>query len=140
MELDQAGELGPGTSIWVWIVRLGKGKWWPGAVTRITVAEPFPIIDARFECRSTRKAGADGAAFIGISTTRMRYLQRRNPDLKGADRPDFIPASILAAPEGLGAGLTEVPQTLAVSSADQAPRLTPPMPVKRVRPRRKVAS
>jgi len=139
MELNQVGELGPGTSIWVWIVRSGKGKWWPGTVTRITAWEPFPIIEARFDCRSTGKNGTDGAAFIGISTTRMRNLELRDLDLKGADRPDFVPASIHATPEGIGAGLSEIREPQAVSSEERAPRLTPATPVKRVRSRRKVA-
>lgn len=140
MELNQAGELSPGTSVWVWVVRLGKGKWWPGTVTRVSASRPFPIIHARFECRLTGKNGADGAAFIGISTTRMRYLELRNPDLKGADQPDFVPASILARPEGLGADLTEMSEPPATNSTDQTPRLTPATRVKKVRSERKEAS
>jgi hypothetical protein len=139
MELNQVSKLGPGTSIWVWIVRFGKGKWWPGAVTRITAWEPFPIVEARFECRSAGKNGADGAAFIGLSTTRMRYLELRNLDLKGADRPDFVPASILVTPEGPDAGLPERREPQRGRATEPSPRLTPATPIKKSRSRRKVA-
>ena len=96
MEVHQISQLGPGTPIWVWIVRAGKGRWWPGSVLSITALEPFPRIDTRFECRSAGRNGTDGPAFVGISTTRLRYLELRDPDLKGEDRPDFVPSAIFA--------------------------------------------
>jgi hypothetical protein len=99
MEPQQICELGPGTSVWVWIVRMGKGRWWPGSVVSVAAREPFPIVNARFECRSKGKNGSDGPAFVGISTTRMRYLELRDCYLKGDDRPNFVPSAILAKPE-----------------------------------------
>jgi hypothetical protein len=108
MEVHQICQLGPGTPIWVWIVRVGKGRWWPGAVLSITAREPFPRIDTRFECRSTGRNGADGPAFVGISTTRMRYLELRDLDLKGDDRPNFVPSAIFHKPEPAEGGLNDV--------------------------------
>jgi hypothetical protein len=92
MEVHQVCELSSGTPVWVWIVRVGRGRWWPGSVLSITAVEPFPMIDTRFECRSAGKNGNDGPAFVGISTTRMRYLESRDPYLKGDDRPAFVPS------------------------------------------------
>src|SRR5208337_2315657 len=60
MEVHQVCELGPDTPVWVWIVRVGKGRWWPGSVLSITAVEPFPMIDTRFECRSAGKNGVNG--------------------------------------------------------------------------------
>ena len=99
MEVNQVCQVGPGAPVWVWIVRVGKGRWWPGSVLSITALEPFPIIDTRFECRSVGRNGIDGPVFVGISTTRMRYLELRDPHLKGADRPNFVPSAIFAKPE-----------------------------------------
>jgi hypothetical protein len=120
MNVHQVRQLGPGTPVWVWIVRVGKGRWWPGTVISITAVEPFPMIDTRFECRSAGKNGIDGPAFVGISTTRMRYLELRDPGLKGEDRPTFVPSAILAKPEGSGAGLNEVQDPNAINTADPA--------------------
>lgn len=99
MKVHQVCELGPGTDVWVWIVRVGKGRWWPGSVLSITAVQPFPMIDTRFECRSAGKKGVDGPAFVGITTTRMRYLELRDPHLKSEDRPNFTPTAIFAQPE-----------------------------------------
>lgn len=108
MELHQVCELGPGTDVWVWIVRVGKGRWWPGSVLSITAVEPFPMIDARFECRSAGKKGVDGPAFVGITTTRMRYLELRDHHLKGDDRPKFAPIAIFAKPEERTVGVSDI--------------------------------
>ena len=108
MEVNQVCQVGPGTPVWVWIVRVGKGRWWPGSVLSITALEPFPIIDTRFECRSVGKNGIDGPAFVGISTTRMRYLELRDPNLKGDDRPNFVPSAIFAKPEETEIGLNDM--------------------------------
>src|SRR5208282_3714698 len=105
MDVHRIGELSPGTPVWVWIVRVGKGRWWPGSVQSIGAREPFPIVDTRFECRAAGKNGIDGPAFVGISTTRMRYLELRDIRLKGDDRPNFVPSAIFAKPEETEAGL-----------------------------------
>ena len=108
MEVNQICQVGPGTPVWVWIVRVGKGRWWPGSVLSITALKPFPIIDTRFECRSVGRNGIDGPVFVGISTTRMRYLELRDINLKGDDRPNFVPSAIFAKPEKTEGGLNGI--------------------------------
>ena len=137
MEVHQVCELGPGTSVWVWIVRVGKGRWWPGTVLSIAASEPFPMINTRFECRSAQKNGSDGPAFVGISTTRMRYLELREPHLKGDDRPNFVPSAILAKPEESEAGLNNRQLLDTIAADDHAPREVSPASVKKSRPRKK---
>jgi hypothetical protein len=85
-----------GSPVWIWIVRLGKGKWWPGVVEEVTRLADTPTFRVRFEC-STAK-GSRAPAFVGISTTRARYLELRDADAKEADRPRFVPASLLHQP------------------------------------------
>jgi hypothetical protein len=136
MEVHQVCEICPGSLVWVWIVRMGRGRWWPGSVASISAVEPFPIIDTRFECRSAGKKGSDGPAFVGISTTRMRYLELRNPHLKGDDRPTFVPIAIFAKPEKSSAGSDEMhPATRTVDDRDQ--RIASPVAVKKSRSRKK---
>lgn len=137
MEVHQVCELGPSTPVWVWIVRVGKGRWWPGSVLSITALESFPMINARFECCSAGKNGSDGPAFVGISTTRMRYLEPRDPYLKGDDRPNFVPSAILAKPEESEAGLNDVQDLHAMTATDQ-PRASLRTSVKKSRSRKKV--
>ena len=110
MEVHRICELSPGAPVWVWIVRVGKGRWWPGSVLSIAARKPFPIINTRFECRSVGKNGTDGPVFVGISTTRMRYLELRDTSLKGDDRPNFAPSAVFAKPEEPEIGLSDIPQ------------------------------
>src|SRR5258708_876520 len=133
MEVHQICELGPDTPVWVWIVRVGKGRWWPGSVLSITAIEPFPMIDTRFECRSAGKNGNDGPAFVGISTTRMRYLEPRDPYLKGDDQPGFPPTAIFGKPEDSEVGVKDVQHLDRLASDDQAQRVGSPPPVKKTR-------
>jgi hypothetical protein len=137
MEPQQICELGPGTSVWVWIVRMGKGRWWPGSVVSVAAREPFPIVNARFECRSSGKNGSDGPAFVGISTTRVRYLELRDPYLKDDDRPNFVPSAILAKPEKTEVGLNGTEHPDAIIGDDQAARVSPPSNDRKHRSRRK---
>ena len=44
MEPTEAKELELGAAVWVWIVRFGKGRWWPGTVEEIRVAAGLPIV------------------------------------------------------------------------------------------------
>jgi len=134
MDVHRIGELSPGTPVWVWIVRVGKGRWWPGSVLSIGALEPFPIVDTRFECRAAGKNGMDGPAFVGISTTRMRYLELRDIRLKGEDRPNFIPSSIFAKPELTEAGLNDM-QRVDTMTADA--RVSMATAVKKSRARKK---
>ena len=137
MEVYQVCEVGPGTPVWVWIVRVGKGKWWPGSVLSVTAVEPFPMIDTRFECRSAGKNGIDGPVFVGMSTTRMRYLELRDPYLKGDDRPNFVPSAIFAKPEQTKVGLNGIPICCAMTADDHAAQASLPRPVKKSRSRKK---
>lgn len=137
MEVHQICELGPGAPVWVWIVRVGKGRWWPGSVLSVTARESFPIIDTRFECRSAGKNGVDGPAFVGISTTRMRYLELRDLEQKGDDRPNFVPIAIFAKPEGAEVRLSDIRHLDAMTASDQASRGSLPTPVKKSRSRKK---
>jgi hypothetical protein len=136
MEVNQVCELRPGTPVWVWIVRVGKGRWWPGSVLSIAALEPFPIIDTRFECRSAGRNGTDGPVFVGISTTRMRYLESRDPNLKGDDRPNFVPSAIFAKPEKTKAGLNGTHICFAMTADDQTVQASLPPPVKKSRVRK----
>ena len=136
MEIYRIHELVPGTPIWVWIVRVGKGRWWAGSVLSITSLESFPIVDTRFEYRSTGRNGIDGPACIGISTTRMRYLELRDPDLKCCDRPDFVPSAIFPKTEESGSLLNGIEHPGTISTAAVAAR-SRAASVKKPRPRRK---
>jgi hypothetical protein len=137
MEVLQICELGPGTSVWVWIVRVGKGRWWPGSVLSISALEPFPIVDTRFECRSVGRNGTDGPAFVGISSTRMRYLESRDPDLKGDDRPNFVPSAIFAKPEQTEVVLNDIQHSGTMTTVVHATRVSPPTPIKKTRSKKK---
>lgn len=137
MEVHQVCELSQGTPVWVWIVRVGKGRWWPGSVLSITAVEPFPMIDTRFECRSAGKNGVDGTPFVGISTTRMRYLELRNPHLKGDDRPSFVPSAILAKPEERETGLNDIQHPDTMTTYDRAARVVSAPPVKKPRSKKR---
>ena len=137
MEVYQVCEVGPGTPVWVWVVRMGKGRWWPGSVVSVAAREPFPIVNARFECRSTGKNGIDGPVFVGISTTRMRYLELRDPYLKGDDRPKCVPSAILVKPEESEAGLNGIDICCAMTADDHAAPASLPPPVKKSRSRKK---
>ena len=137
MEVNQSSQLSPGTPVWVWVVRVGKGRWWPGTVLSIASLEPFPIVNTRFECRAVGRNGIDGPAFVGISTTRMRYLEARDPELKGDDRPTFIPSAIFAKPEEPKGGFNELQAPNSKSADIQAVRVSAATPVKKLRSRKK---
>ena len=134
MEVHRICELSPGASVWVWIVRVGKGRWWPGSVLSIAARNPFPIINTRFECRSVGKNGTDGPVFVGISTTRMRYLELRDTHLRGDDRPSFVPSAVFAKPEEPGLGLDDVEHADTMTAAARESVATA---VKKSRPRKK---
>jgi len=115
MEVDHLAELAPGTPVWIWIVRMAEGEWLPGAVQRIAVMEHVPTVVTRFDCRSARIGSrANKQSFVAISTTLMCYLEFRDPNLKAADRPNFVPVSTLATSEGedLPPTKRQHPQTL----------------------------
>ena len=136
MEIHRIGELASGTPVWVWIVRMGKGRWWPGHVISITAKVPFPIVDTRFECRATGRNGIDGPAFVGISTTRMRYLELREPSRKNEDRPRFVPSALLSKPEGSEVAPDMLEHLHVVPARDQEQRASQAGSVKKARPRK----
>jgi hypothetical protein len=80
-------------------VRLGTGKWWPGTVQSLKVLDGIARVTVRFECRTSGKARLHAIAFVGLITTRMRFLEFRDPNIKEIDRPHHIPLSVLRAPE-----------------------------------------
>jgi len=97
MSPEQVARIRPGTAIWVWVVRFGRGRWWPGTVESLQTRDALPLLTVKFEC--SRRPTAERPVMTGIVSTRMRYLELRNVGLKGQDRPEFIPASLLHAPE-----------------------------------------
>src|SRR5512146_1112283 len=100
MEPSEVVQLSAGAPIWVWIVRLGKGRWWPGTVEASKMIEGFPHVTVRFEGRARERRNSQAAAvFVGISTTRMRFLHHRDPGAKGDDRPHHVPVPLLRVPE-----------------------------------------
>ena len=135
MKVHQVRELSPGTPVWVWIVRMNKGRWWPGSVISITARDPFPIVDSRFECRSAGKNGNDGSAFVGISTTQMSCVELRHPRLRGDDRPTFVPSGILAKPEQTEVGPGDVQHLDTMTADAEISRL--PSPAKKSRSKTK---
>ena len=140
MEVHQVCELGPDSPVWIWIVRVGKGRWWPGSVIAITALESFPMINTRFECRSAGKNGTEGPTFVGITTTRMRYLEPRDPHLKGDDKPNRAPIAIFAKPEEGAVELSDI-QHLPMGTADDLERrVVISLPAKKSRARKKSRS
>lgn len=99
MEPSRVIELSPATPVWVWVVRVGTGKWWPGTVLSLKVLDGIARVTVRFECRTSEKARLHSIAFVGLITTRMRFLELRDPNIKEIDRPHHAPLSLLRAPE-----------------------------------------
>jgi hypothetical protein len=96
----ESHRLRPGTPVWVWVVRLAKGRWWPGTVEGLRSVEGRLRFAVRFECRSA-SAKDKTPVMVGITTTAMRYLELRNIDGKGIDQPAYAPVSLLECPEEL---------------------------------------
>jgi hypothetical protein len=116
MHITEAYRLKPGSPVWIWIVQLAHGRWWPGIVDTVQVIHDKPRIVVRFECRATRARLYYPMVSAGIATTAMRYLEDRDPNIKGIDEPHFVPASLLERPEELE---LVVPQLGAVSTDRQ---------------------
>ena len=106
MQPSEVGELLLGMPVWVWIVRFGKGKWWPGVVQSVRITDGLPQVAVRFECRASERGKSGPAVFVGISTTRMRFLERRDLNMKGDDRPLYVPVPLLRVPETPGGKVT----------------------------------
>jgi hypothetical protein len=91
MQVSEINGLGCGSPVWTWMVRSGEGQWWPGIVQSIGVVAGAPSISVRFECHSLRRARSRSTTFVGISTTQIRYLERREMNGKELDRPKYVP-------------------------------------------------
>lgn len=85
------------------------------------------------------KESVDGAPFVGISTTRMRYVELRNPHLKGDDRPNFVPSAILAKPEERETGLNDIQHPDTMTTDDRAAQVVLAPPVKKRRSKKRAS-
>ena len=101
MRITEAYRLKPGSPVWIWIVHLARGRWWPGIVETMQAINGRPRIVVRFECRVSRGRQYYPAVRAGVTTTAMRYLEDRDTNIKGIDEPHFVPASLLERPEEL---------------------------------------
>ena len=94
MEASEINGLICGSSVWIWMVRSAEGQWWPGTIRSIGVIEGAPSITVRFECHSLRRTKSRSTTFVGISTTQIRYLERRVMSSKERDRPKYVPSPL----------------------------------------------
>jgi len=99
MKPSEVKELGLAAPVWVWIVRFGKGRWWPGTVERIETTNGLPLVEVRFESFSLSRHRTDPPVTVGFIAAPMRRLERRDIGVKGGDRPRFVPTSRLRTPE-----------------------------------------
>ena len=56
MHTSYADQVISGAHVWIWVVRLGKGKWWPGVVEDVSMLanRDQPTFRVRFECSSAK--------------------------------------------------------------------------------------
>ena len=101
MRITEAYRLEPGSPVWIWIVHLARGRWWPGIVETLQAIKGRPRLVVSFECRVRRGRLYYPAVRAGVATTAMRYLELRDPNIKGIDQPHFVPPSLLERPEDL---------------------------------------
>ena len=99
MKPSEVKELRLRAPVWVWIVWLGKGRWWPGTVERIETRYGLPLVEVRFESFSGSRHRTDPPVKVGLITAPMRRLELRDISVNGDDRPRFVPASRLRTPE-----------------------------------------
>lgn len=99
MELLHITKMKPETPVWVWVVRMGKGGWWPGKVDSISCQGRLPLLKIRFECQKFRDGEWDGPREIGMTTARMRYVELRDPHVKAIDQPHFTPTPLIEREE-----------------------------------------
>ncbi len=84
MHPQQSRIVRPGTPVWIWVVQLGRGRWWPGTVEALRPMGNQVRVVVRFECRPARDR--KGAPIrVGVTTTAMRYLELRDGNAKGVD-------------------------------------------------------
>jgi hypothetical protein len=99
VEPTEAKELEPGTAVWVWIVRFGKGRWWPGTVQRLGAAEGLHIVKVRLQSFLLGRHRNGPPITVGFVSVRMRRLERRDINGPSLDRPKFVPTSRLRRAE-----------------------------------------
>ena len=98
MQPQESCRLKPGTPVWVWVVQLARGRWWPGTVEALRTIDNRLRVAVRFECR--RASDREKAPVtVGITTTAMRYLELRDVTARGLDQPRHTPMSLLELPE-----------------------------------------
>ena len=97
MKWGKADSLKVGTAVWIWVVRLGKGRWWPGTVEAVRSPKSTPRFVVKFEC--SRADGRSPTVLVGLTTTVSRYLELRDISARGVDRPHYTPVSLLVRDE-----------------------------------------
>lgn len=118
MKPSEVKELRLAAPVWVWIVRFGTGRWWPGTVEGIETKNGLPLVIIRFESFWRSRHRTDPPVTVGFVTAPMRRVERRDISLKREDRPRFVPTSRLRTPEtpGSSQGLPHVEADSRVSS------------------------
>jgi hypothetical protein len=74
MEPTEAKELELGTAVGVWIVRFGKGRWWPRTVQRVVAAGGLPIVKIRLQSFSLSQYWNSPPITLSFVSTPMRRL------------------------------------------------------------------
>jgi hypothetical protein len=99
MKPTEAKELELGTGVWVWIVRFGKGRWWPGTASE---SDWRPAVgQVRLQSFSLSQQRNTPPITAGFVSRPMRRLERRDINGRRLDRPKFVPTSRLRRPETL---------------------------------------
>ncbi len=99
MRSGQVQSLKVGATVWIWVVRLGRGRWWPGTVEGLRTVENKTRVVVRFECRMANDRDGTPPVMVGITTAAVRYLEPRDVNLMGVDQPRYTPVSLLELPE-----------------------------------------
>lgn len=99
MKPSEVKKLKRAAPVWVWLVRFGKGRWWPGTVEEIGTANGLPLVTVRFESFSLSRHHIDPPVTLGFISVPMRRLELRDINVDSSDRPRFTPASRLRMPE-----------------------------------------
>lgn len=99
MKPSEVWKLKGGASVWVWVVRFGKGRWWPGTAEKIEISNALPLVTVRFESFSLSRHHVYPPVTLGFIAAPMRRLEPRDISANGLDRPRRAPASRLQMPE-----------------------------------------
>jgi hypothetical protein len=99
MEPEQISKVKPGSPVWVWVVRLGNGRWWPGRVESVGFQDRLPLLKVRFECQTPYNRKSEVPREVGTTSARMRYVEPRDPHVKAIDQPHFAPTPLIEKEE-----------------------------------------